>query len=170
MTTCLSIARGDIKKEITYLETPAQRVTSVDLNDVYHVLKSDITARKFNKRLNTYYLREKMEKEIEKGMPMRYDDETTDLAVNIEFNSLLTVLRYQHSYVCKLVIENLQKIKTEIEKEKNLRDEYISFDKYYDYSYVVNLMWNYRYTYAVKMFRDRMRITDTMAVKNYYSK
>ena len=111
-----------------------------------------------------------MEKEIEKGMPICYDDETTDLDVNKGFNSLLTVLRYQHSYVCKLVIDNLQKIKKEIEKEKNLRDEYISFDKYYDYSYVVNLMWNYRYIYAVKMFRDRMKITDSMAVKNYYSK
>jgi hypothetical protein len=169
MTTCLSIARGDLKKEkeFTYLEHLA---TSVDLNDVCHVLKSDLAARKHNKRLNTYSLREKMEKEIEKGMPMRFDDETTDLDVNKDFNSLLTSLRYQHSYVCKLVMNNLQKIRTEIEKEKNLRDEYISFDKYYDYSYVVNLMWNYRYVYAVKMFRDRMKITDAIAVKHYYSK
>lgn len=169
MTTFLSIARGELKKEkeFTYLETPA---TSVDLNDVCHVLKSDLAARKHNKRLNTHSLREKMEKEIEKGMPMRFDDETTDLDVNKDFNYLLTSLRYQHSYMCKLVMDNLQKIKTEMEKEKNLRDEYISFDKYYDYSYVVNLMWNYRYVYAVKMFRDRMKITDAIAVKNYYSK
>ena len=171
MTTCLSIARGDLKeKEFSYLDTPTQLVTSVDLNDICHVLKSDITTRKYNKRLNMYSLREKMEKEIEKGIPTQYYDETIDLDVNKDFNSLLTVLRYQHSYVCKLVMENLQKIKTEIEKEMNLKDEYISFDKFYDYSYIVNLIWNYRYIYAVKMFRDRVRITDAMAVKNYYSK
>ena len=94
MTTCLSIARGDLKeKEFTYLE---QRVTSVDLNDVCHVLKSDLAARKNNKRLNTYSLREKMEKEIEKVMPKRFDDETTDLDVNKDFNSLITSSGFIH--------------------------------------------------------------------------
>jgi hypothetical protein len=110
-----------------------------------------------------YTLREKMEREIEKGMPniLHYFAET-ELDVNKEFNSLLTTLRYQHSYVCKLVMNNLDKIKKEIEKERERENDVVptSFEKYYDYSYIVNLLWSYRYVYAVKMFRDRMEITE----------
>jgi hypothetical protein len=122
-----------------------------------------------------YTLREKMEREIEKGMPdiLHYlSDTDTDIDVNKEFNSLLTVLRYQHSYVCKLVMNNLHKIKREIEKEIERENDIDStsfdstsfdstfYERYYEYSYIVNLMWSYRYTYAMKMFRDRMEIND----------
>lgn len=164
MTTCFSIAKGEPEKIIqNYFDRPIETVTSIDLNDVCQVIKSDITTRKYKKRLIMYTLREKMEREIEKGMPniLHYFAET-ELDVNKEFNSLLTTLRYQHSYVCKLVMNNLDKIKKEIEKERERENDVdpTSFEKYYDYSYIVNLLWSYRYVYAVKMFRDRMEITE----------
>jgi hypothetical protein len=102
MTTCFSIAKGEQEKYIqNYFDTPIETVTSIDLNDVCQVIKSDITRRKYKKRLIMYTLREKMEREIEEGMPniLHYFAET-ELDVNKEFNSLLTTLRYQHSYVC----------------------------------------------------------------------
>jgi hypothetical protein len=184
--TCFSIAKGDTEKYIpNYFDIPTESVTSVDLNDIYNVIKSDIKIRKYKKKLIMYTLREKMEREIEKGMPdiLHYlSDTDTDIDVNKEFNSLLTVLRYQHSYVCKLVMNNLHKIKREIEKEIERENDIDStsfdstsfdstsfdstsfdstfYERYYEYSYIVNLMWSYRYTYAMKMFRDRMEIND----------
>jgi hypothetical protein len=58
-------------------------------------------------------------------------------------------------------MNNLDKIKKEIEREREIENDIdtTSFEKYYDYSYIVNLMWSHRYLYAVKMFRDRMEIT-----------
>jgi hypothetical protein len=163
-TTCFSIAKGETDKYIpNYFDVPIESATSVDLDDICHVIKSDINTKKYKKRLNMYTLREKMEREIEKGMPStlyEFDYWTAsdrNIDVNKEFNSLLTVLHYQHSYVCKLVMNNLHKIKREIEKERELNDYKIS----YDYSYIVNLMWNHRYSYAVKLFRSRIGISDT---------
>ena len=177
MTTCFSIARGDKEKIIpNYFDIPTEAATSLDLQDVFQVLKKDMIIR-YNKTAYMYddiektecesirVFREKIKREIEKGLPsvLYYSASSkyTDIDTDNEFNYLLSVLQIQHSYVCKLVMDNLYKIKKQVEKydtaTTNANANACNVSRY-DYSYIVNLLWSYRYIYAVKIFRERMAI------------
>lgn len=131
--------------------------TSVDLQDVYQVIYKDMEMRKNNKIVNPFEklycislrsFREKIKTEIEDAMPIIYDYKD-EQKLAYDFKSLIIDLQCQHSNVCRFVTNNLYKIQEEIGSNSS---------EIYDYSYIVNLLWSYRYIYAVKLFRERIGI------------
>jgi hypothetical protein len=86
--------------------------------------------------------------EIEMAIPMIYDYKD-EQKLGDDFKTLIIELQSQHSNVCRFVTTHLHKIHEEIGSRNS---------EIYDYSYIVNLLWSYRYIYAVKLFRERIGI------------
>lgn len=158
MATCLSIAKGENMNTCNIISNYFDTIqTSLDLQDVYQVIYKDMTIRKNNTIKNPFEklycvslrsFREKLRTEIEMAIPMIYDYKD-EQKLGDDFKTLIIELQSQHSNVCRFVTTHLHKIHEEIGSKNS---------EIYDYSYIVNLLWSYRYVYAVKLFRERIGI------------
>ena len=166
--TCLSIFKDKRNEDIPhYLTNDEFSTTTIDINDICDVIKSDITYNRYKKNCKILQIfHSKMYKEIDdmlhsnqkqikqkQELDKIYDEDSV-------FTYILSILQHNHIFLCKLVSENMDKIKERLENDKKLYDKNnIKFyEKYYDYSMITNILWNYRFTYARKIFENKLQI------------
>ena len=149
--TCFEVARTKKEKIPQILLNDEFSTSTLNINDICDVIKADIVLNKYNKKVyKNFPFNEKIYREIEKTLKthkfnMQDNDEE-------EFVYLMTVIQYHHSFVCKLVAENMDEIKRILQQDISSENSHL-YEKYYDYSYIVNLIWGYRYEHAKYILR-----------------
>ena len=154
--TCFDIAR---KAQISqYLVNEEFSTSTLNINDICDVIKADIILKKYKKNVQSEFaFHNKINREIEKMLEKnnyKYTGEEDE-----EVLYLLNILHYNHVFVCKLVGENMDEIKRILNSDSSSENGRL-YEKYYDYCYIINLMWGVRYEYAQKNLKTH--ITNTL--------
>jgi hypothetical protein len=154
--TCFDIAR---KAQIPqYLVNEEFSTSTLNINDICDAIKADIILKKYKKDVkNEFAFHNKMNREIEKNMEKnnyKYNGNEDEDVVY-----LLNILHYNHVFVCKLVGENMNEIKSILNSDSDKENGRL-YEKYYDYCYIINLIWGVRYEYAQKNLKTQ--ITNTL--------
>jgi hypothetical protein len=147
--TCFEVAKATARNEpiSQYLVNDEFFKSTIDINDICDVIKADIIYNRYKKQYKVQIFRDKIKREVEEALQHItevYDNEDEELL------HIVSILQYGHSYICKLVAENMDEIKRRLQTDKKLYDEknIKYYERYYDYSFITNTLWNYRFTYA----------------------
>jgi hypothetical protein len=148
--TCFEVARTKKEQIPQFLVNDEFSTSTLNVNDICDTIKAEIILKKYSKKVY-FPFNEKIYRETEKTLKNhKFNSQEIE---DDEFVYFMTVLQYHHSFVCKLVGENMDEIKS-ILKENISAENSNLYEKYYDYSYIVNSIWRYRCDYAKKIFKN----------------
>lgn len=154
--TCFEIASANANnREISqYLVNEEFSSSTLNINDICDAIKTHIIFKKYNRNVqNEFEFHKKITREIEEMLEnnnYNYEEYEEDE----EFVYLLTRLKYNHSFICKLVGENLDEINRILDSDIKNK----SLFKKYDYCYITNLIWVIKYETAKKILKNTSKI------------
>jgi hypothetical protein len=160
--TCFEVAKATARNEpiSQYLVNDEFSSSTIDINDICDVIKADIIYNRHKKKCKILQIfRDKIRREVEESLQNQYGNTPlydTDYDNEEEFMHIISILQYNHTFICKLVAENMDEIKRRLQTDKKLYDEnnIKYYERYYDYSFITNTLWNYRFTYARYIFES----------------
>ena len=167
--TCFAIASANSKNiQISqYLVNEEFSTSKININDICDAIKTHIIYKKYNKNIqNEFDFHKKITREIEEILENNnnnYEEYADDDAdddkdkyyedkyYDEEFVYLLNRLKYNHTFICKLVGENLDEINQTLDRDIKNKTLF----KKYDYCYITNLIWVIKYETAKKILNTR---------------
>lgn len=143
-----------IERSSQYLVNEEFSSSTLNINDICDAIKTHIIFKKYNRNVqNEFEFHKKITREIEEMLEnnnYNYEEYEEDE----EFVYLLTRLKYNHSFICKLVGENLDEINRILDSDIKNK----SLFKKYDYCYITNLIWVIKYETAKKILKNTSKI------------